>query len=296
MSMSKALVQVALVLSAGGQLFGCASPREGLATAASLPFALVDGVVMVGTLGMWHPGLMGTVSDAVEGKGVKYEGFCPLCEQTPEQQQSYIATVNRGVSQIAQASGGSTISPMSTATVGGGMTGTTLAQASGAHGAILASNTSEALGVSSTEAADPARSAGAAAGLCPRTLAYLAPRLPQYPDADLQKARSLILETDLREAFRGLLARGYTTATAAQAAFEQAKADEERIPDMELCIRRSTDNPDQVISALRDGTYKFELGGNIMGSCAKAYVLFYMGYVANKEAAVGIACWAQHES
>ncbi len=293
MSMSKALVQVALVLSAGGQLFGCASPREGLATAASLPFALVDGVVMVGTLGMWHPGLMGTVSDAVEGKGVKYEGFCPLCEQTPEQQESYIATVNRGVSQIAQARGGSTMSPVSTATVGGG---TTLAQVSGSHRTILASNTSEALGVSSAEAADPPRSVGATAGPCPRTLAYLASRLPEYPDADLQKARSLILETDLREGFRTLLAQGYTTATAAQAAFEQAKADEQRAPEMEVCIRRSADNPDQVISTLQNGTYKFEPGGNIMGSCAKAYVLFYMGYVANKEAAVGIACWAQHES
>jgi len=131
-----------------------------------------------------------------------------------------------------------------------------------------------------------------AQGGCPATLGHVASKLPSYNDSELQSARSAVLQTDLRQALATAHSQGYTPSAAAKAALEQANQFQSARPQAESCIRASTNHPDTVIRSLQKGSYEFSGRGGVSVACAKAYVVYYYGEVANREAAVGMACLA----
>jgi hypothetical protein len=127
---------------------------------------------------------------------------------------------------------------------------------------------------------------------CPMTLAYLDGQLPRYGDPELDSVRRQVLATDLRETLATARAQGFSVSAAARAALQQAEAYEAARPQAEACIRSVSVNPDRIMAELRRGTYNL-YDGSINGACAKGYLLYYYGEVANREVAAGLACWAR---
>lgn len=130
---------------------------------------------------------------------------------------------------------------------------------------------------------------------CHADLSYLADKLPKYDRSDLDQIRNMILGTDLRSGLDKARSQGYTPSTAAAAALQQAQASEQARPQAEECVRSTAVDPDGAMRQLENGTYSFTNDGGVMDSCAAAYVLFYYSLVANKEAAIGMACIANSE-
>jgi hypothetical protein len=139
------------------------------------------------------------------------------------------------------------------------------------------------------------RSGAARPNKCPDTLEHLADKLPVYRDAELRELRSIGLETDIPLALSTARAQGFTTASAARAALEQAEIFErETLPNAEQCVRAAAANPETVLAALRLGSYPFGNGaGNITTNCARAYIAAYYAAVVNRAAAVAMTCWAR---
>lgn len=105
----------------------------------------------------------------------------------------------------------------------------------------------------------------------------------------------MVLQQDLRQALQSARAQGYTPQAAAKAALDQAREFERGGPDAEACIRQSAIDPGRAIADLRSGAFDFNnIGphGAMNKTCAKAYVLYYYGVLANREAALGMACHA----
>lgn len=130
---------------------------------------------------------------------------------------------------------------------------------------------------------------------CQTDLSNLGSKLPSYDRADLKQLRQMILQTDLHQALQGAQAQGLTPGQAAAAAIQQSQADDAARPQVEECVRKSAENPEEALSKLQNGTYDFNGNETIQESCATAYVLFYYQSVANKAAAVGLACLANGE-
>ena len=134
-----------------------------------------------------------------------------------------------------------------------------------------------------------------AAAACPDTMAHLASKLPRYNRADLDQVRDTILNTRIQDGISAAAAQGYSAKQAAALTLQQAQANEQQRPAATECIRKTAVDPDGVIAQLENGTYSFSDNPGIMESCAAAYVLYFYGAVANKEAAVAMACWANSE-
>jgi hypothetical protein len=134
-------------------------------------------------------------------------------------------------------------------------------------------------------------SGGSMAGACPETLNYLAARLPAYNDPDLIQLRNAALSTDLQAALRMARSQGLSPQQAAAATLAQARQAQAAMPQAEACIRQASTDPGSVIRGLQTGTYRMS-GGSITSTCAKAYVLAYYEMIVNREAAIGISCWA----
>ena len=150
--------------------------------------------------------------------------------------------------------------------------------------AAAQNNDTSGVAANSTDAASTAS--------CPTNLRYLSTRLPQYNDAMLSQALNSVLETDLRQSMATARSMGYTPQSAAAATLQQARQAEQAMPTAAACIRQAANNPDQIMSQLQRGTYTFS-SGSISDDCAKAYVLAYYQLVANREAAIGLACLAK---
>jgi hypothetical protein len=105
--------------------------------------------------------------------------------------------------------------------------------------------------------------------------------------------RQAILREDVREALNKARAQGLTPSQAAQAALADAHALESEQPNHEECIRQlAASNPDAMIRALQNGTYRFAERQNALSSCAAEYVNYYYAVVALKEMAIAMACMA----
>lgn len=130
---------------------------------------------------------------------------------------------------------------------------------------------------------------------CPTTLAYLAPKLPQYSDPDLTRMRTTIIETNVSDVMQQSIKQGYTPSSAADAALRQAQSDQQSLKSAESCLGGAAADPDKAARALQDGTFDFS-NTSVSASCAKAYVLGYYGWVTNREVAVALACMAHSGS
>jgi hypothetical protein len=129
-------------------------------------------------------------------------------------------------------------------------------------------------------------------GNCERTLAGLDSRLPRYNEPDLENVRSAILQEDLTVAMSRARAQGLSPAQAAAAAVQTADQAEQTMPQMAMCIRQTSTNPDLIIGELQNGSYRFHASMGIPDACAASYVLNYYQAVALREVAVSFACMA----
>jgi hypothetical protein len=130
---------------------------------------------------------------------------------------------------------------------------------------------------------------GAAGGACPSTLAHLAPRLPPYNNSTLQQLRTAVLGTDMRAAMQSAQAQGFTPAQAAGEAARAASQAEENRTHAAQCIKGFAVDPEKVAGQLQDGTFVFS-PGSITTDCTIAYVAAHYQAVANREAAIILAC------
>lgn len=148
--------------------------------------------------------------------------------------------------------------------------------------------------MTTTGPAPPTSSASNLASSCPRDLRHLERSLPQYSDAELETLRREILSTDTVAAMQWTTAQGHTPRRAADLALQQSEQHERGFPQVEACIRSSTQKPDAVISSIKAGTYDLSRpSGGISGSCIKSYIAYYYGWVANREMAVVLSCMAR---
>jgi hypothetical protein len=128
---------------------------------------------------------------------------------------------------------------------------------------------------------------------CYTNLSYLDSMLPRYNDPEVEGLRQQILNTDLNQALAAAQSQGLSPSQAVSAALQQADQYDAAAPSAEQCILQSAaGDPDAIMNSLDSGTYSMGSGG-ILWSCAKAYVIWRMGAIANREAAVGLACLAQ---
>lgn len=126
---------------------------------------------------------------------------------------------------------------------------------------------------------------------CPGTLAHLAPKLPAYGDADLQKLRQAILGTDVRQSLQTAKAMGYSPQAAVKAAMVQARQSEAGEVAARACIQKTAVNPEERLAALRAGGGSFRTD-SMLQTCEKYYVLSYYNWIANTAAASAMACLA----
>lgn len=129
-------------------------------------------------------------------------------------------------------------------------------------------------------------------GNCEQTLAGLDSRLPRYNEPNLENVRSAILQEDLTVAMSRARAQGLSPAEAVAAAVQTADQAEQTMPQMAMCIRQTSTNPDLVISELQNGSYRFHASMGIPDACAASYVLNYYQAIALREVAVSFACMA----
>jgi uncharacterized protein len=161
----------------------------------------------------------------------------------------------------------------------------------GSDASTSSSSTSQQLGSSS--GADSGGSANSAqGGSCPATLAYLAPQLPRYNDPGLTSIRTQILQSNLSNVMRQAISMGYTPQSAASAALQQAKSEEQSLHSAESCMVGFASDPAQAERSLQNGTFDFSIQNSATIDCAKAYVASYYAWVSSRETALGLACLA----
>lgn len=160
-------------------------------------------------------------------------------------------------------------------------------KASSQYNSAYGSGTNSAYGSGTNYATQ--QSSGYAAG-CHTSLAYLADKLPVYNDPQLTSMRNEALNTNLNDVLQKAQSQGYTKNQAAQLALKQAQAFEKREPQAEACVVQTASDPNAELQALRSGTFDFNGYNSLNEECARAYVAFYYGLVANKATAVGLAC------
>jgi hypothetical protein len=128
---------------------------------------------------------------------------------------------------------------------------------------------------------------------CPRTLAALDAKLPNYDVAELQRIRGIILATDTRKAMKDQLATYRTPEAVATATRKEANALEADAPQAEGCVRRIGPKSTEILESLRAGTYRFHGGTkDVSEACASSYVRYYYNAVASRALADAMACIA----
>ncbi len=134
-------------------------------------------------------------------------------------------------------------------------------------------------------------------GTCKTTLAHLAPQLPTYDVVEIEQTRSAILQENLQAAARRAKAMGLSTADAASQALQAANNADEQVKVAQRCIKNFANNPDDTISSLEGGTFKFSGRSiaqlSINESCAAQYVVLKYSAIATREGALQMACLAQ---
>jgi hypothetical protein len=134
------------------------------------------------------------------------------------------------------------------------------------------------------------QSAGSANG-CPNSLTHISGRLPNYADAELQSLRNEMLAFDPRSHFDGLVAQGHSPREIASAAAQQAGEAQRAMPSAEAAVREVATSPEQVMSELQAGTFRFSSG--VLSAAARAWAIANYMVVANRETAVIMACMAR---
>lgn len=132
---------------------------------------------------------------------------------------------------------------------------------------------------------------------CKTTFAHLAPRLPEYRVAELQRARAAILAEDLTQTLGRAKSMGFSAAAAAAQSLQAADNADREVSRATACIRTFATDPEPVVRSLERGTYAFSGSRmdqlNIHASCAAQYVLLKYTAIATREGAVQMACMAQ---
>lgn len=126
---------------------------------------------------------------------------------------------------------------------------------------------------------------------CQPTLGYLASKIPTVPDAKLMEIRRDILSQDMSGVIARIRAQGLTLGQAAQQMLQQANADDAAMGPAEVCVRQSTENPESILRALQSRSYSgLHFGGDVLGACIGTYIAADWARMANREAAVQVAC------
>jgi hypothetical protein len=138
------------------------------------------------------------------------------------------------------------------------------------------------------------RESAGSGGRCPATLAYLAPKLPQYDDPQLTAVRSSILQTRIADVMQRSRALGYTPQSAAKAALQQSAEFQKSMSQADSCLRDASATPDADVAAVKSGRYSFRnRGSSVSAQCAKAWIADYYGYILNRETAVALSCLSE---
>lgn len=127
---------------------------------------------------------------------------------------------------------------------------------------------------------------------CPKSLAHLSMALPDYNNPKLHQARETLLREDMVVVYKKGLASGLTPKQMVLQTQEQARYALSEQNNAKQCVKGASISSTTVIKQLESGTYRFSNNPGISEECANAYVLHYYQAVANKEAAVIIACMA----
>lgn len=126
---------------------------------------------------------------------------------------------------------------------------------------------------------------------CQPNLGYLAPKIPSVPDSNLMHIRSSILSQDIGDAIAKIRAQGLTLGQAAQRMLQQARADDAAVGQTEACVRKSAQDPESILRALRARNYNgLHFGGDVLGSCIGVYIAADWARLANREAAIQVSC------
>jgi hypothetical protein len=127
---------------------------------------------------------------------------------------------------------------------------------------------------------------------CPTTLAYLAPRLPRYNDANLEQMRTAVLQSNIVEAMQRARAQGATPTEAAAAALDVSVQAKDQLSTAAECVRQLSPEPEKAMAELQNGMFRFTGSQTAMEACASQYVLLYYMAVSAKETAIVAACLA----
>lgn len=132
---------------------------------------------------------------------------------------------------------------------------------------------------------------------CPTSAAYLADRLPSYPNnAQLTGLRNQVLSQNFQQMWQQLLSQGFTPASALTGTVKQMQqAQLQEVGARRVMAQYSGSNPDAVIAALQNGTGSVPddlQSTNATGAGAIAYVAAYYLNVMMGETLKAFKCIA----
>lgn len=135
------------------------------------------------------------------------------------------------------------------------------------------------------------------AGDCKPTLSHLSSKLQKFTDPSLDKLRNQILNTNIDDVVANIKKSGLSIKDASIQMMEQADESERAMKGAEKTLMQSCSSESEAkktLSSIKNSNFdvNFKPSG-IAGNAISAYIACYWGYLANKEAAIQVACRAR---